>query len=59
MTPYIVSDAAIVVNSINGCSTSADLELVVQDCKILINELENASVTHVRKDYSLILKLIV
>lgn len=43
-------DAAAMVNSINGSCVSADIDLVVLGCKMLINDLEFASVTHVRRE---------
>jgi ribonuclease HI len=45
----IISDAATVVNCINTNSVVAVIDLVIQDCKLLIEQLDRVVVTHVRR----------
>ncbi|XP_045789329.1 uncharacterized protein LOC123884299 [Trifolium pratense] len=45
----IVSDAATVVNCINSNQSIAVIEIVIQDCKLLIEQLDSVVVTHVRR----------
>jgi ribonuclease HI len=45
----IASDAATVVNCINSNKSIAVIEIVIQDCKLLIEQLDRVVVTHVRR----------
>jgi ribonuclease HI len=49
MDIVIFSDAATVVNCINSNVSVAVIELVIQDCKLLMEQLDRVVVTHVRR----------
>ncbi|KAK2447871.1 putative mitochondrial protein [Trifolium repens] len=50
----IVSDAAIVVNCFNSNNSVAVIDLVIQDCKLLIEQLDRVVVTHVRRHLNVV-----